>query len=94
MSMDAQELANELYERFGALTKEYALRIAAAERLPITPIPTEAVKRAVEQAAARLLEEYPFAIETAAGWDAFLERKKSFEWAFIKAMGAAQQVLS
>ena len=51
---DVQELAGELYERFGALTKEYALRIAKMERLSITPIPTEVVKRAVEQAAARL----------------------------------------
>ena len=92
MSRDAQELANELYERFGALTKEYALKIAAAERLPTTPIPTEAVKRAVEQAAARLLSEYPFTTETMAGWDAFLRRKKSFEWAFEKA--AALQALS
>ena len=91
MSRDAQELANELYERFGALTKEYAPKIAAIERLPITPMPTEAVKRAVEQAAARLLSEYPFTAETMAGWDAFLRRKKSFEWAFEKAADAALQ---
>ena len=91
MSRDAQELANELYERFGALTKECALKIAAVDRLPITPIPREAVKRAVEQAAARLLSEYPFTVETAAGWDAFLRRKKSFEWAFEKAADAAPQ---